>query len=234
MVAQTIHRFWAGREMPKAYRDYGRDWEELNPGWDVLTWDEGIVEVIAERIPELAPVFHSLAERDAGRFGIEYYVQLADVLGYALVEHFGGVYVNCDMQPVRSLAGRLPDKAWASLENNEDGRIVNAAFGAPEAHDRFWLGLIHDLPARYFANPEAEMVETTGPAFLTDYARTRSEQLHVFPVVTFNPFHWKQIESGSDANQLLSVVGVSPETIAVHHWGHKRDGRSNRVETATQ
>ena len=213
--------------MPDTYEMYGWMWQDLNPDWKVVTWDESVIQ----DFPELDAVFKSLYERDAGRHGIELYVQLADVIGYALVERWGGMYVNCDMQPVRSLP-MLPEKAWASLENHEDGRIVNAAIGAPEPRNTFWTGLLEELPRRYFANPTAEMVETTGPALLTDYAHAHPEELHVFPVESFNPVHWRQIEAGGDASSFLDHLPES--TIAVHHWGHKKDGRSNRVETATQ
>lgn len=227
---KKIHQFWAGREFPERYRLFQQQWVELNPRWELILWGEDSIT----DFPHLADVFHSLYERDGGRHGIELFVQAADVMGYALVEKYGGVYVNCDMQPVQPLP-TLPDTAWASYENNEDGRIVNAAIGAPEPHDPFWSSLLNALPYSYFANPTDEMVMTTGPGFLTDWARDHPELLHVFPTETFNPVHWKQIEPGGDASyQVDRQSWAGTQTIAVHHWGHKKDRRSNHVETATQ
>lgn len=231
MIVQTknIHRFWMGREMPEAYRQYGEEWQRLNPSWTVRLWGQEHLELF----PQLHAVFASLFARDAGRQGVELCVQIADVMGYAIVERFGGVYVNCDMQPVRPLSA-LPkvSHAWASYENYEDGRIVNAAIGSPEANDPFWEELLRGLPARYFENPTAEMIDTTGPAYLTDVAQAHQELLTVFPVPTFNPVHWKQIPAGGDATEFMA--DLPSETIAVHHWGHRKDQRSNRVETGTQ
>jgi mannosyltransferase OCH1-like enzyme len=211
--------------MPEPYIRFGQKWKELNPGWTVIDWTE---EVISEFF-QLKHVFDHMYERDAGRGSIELYVQLADVVGYALVERYGGVYMNCDMEPVRPLP-RLPEMAWASYENNEDGRIVNAAIGSPQANDPFWKALLEGLPRRYFADPTAEMVETTGPAYLTDFANWNKGKLYVFPTETFNPIHWKQIPEGGDA----SGREYSSKTIAVHHWGHKKDKRTNRIEGATR
>jgi mannosyltransferase OCH1-like enzyme len=224
---RVIHRFWAGREMPAAYAHYEREWKRLNPSYTVTTWTEADVP----QFTEVADVVADLYRRDADRKGIELYVQLADVIGYALVEAVGGIYVNCDMQPVRPLK-ELPPAAWASYENYEDYRIVNAAIGAPSAHDPFWRELLEELPKRYFANPTAEMVETTGPALLTDTVRETRHLFHVLSKETFNPVHWKQISAGGDASAW--VDSLPEETIAVHHWGHKKDGRSNVIETATQ
>lgn len=223
---KVIHRFWAGREMPQEYVEYGRQWRHLNPDWDVRLWDMNDLRIF----PHLEPIFTDLAVRDQGNQSIEYFVQVADVMGYAIIERHGGVYVNCDIQPVRPLSElAIPDRAWASYENNEDGRIVNAAIGSPIKHDPFWWSLLRGLPERYFANPTAEMVETTGPAYLTDFARGRND-LHVFPTHTFNPVHWKQIAPGGDASGFEYPEG----TIGVHHWGHKKDGRTNRIEGNTQ
>lgn len=225
-----IHRFWAGpREMPEEYEAFGGQWKDLNPGWVVFDHTEDV----QDHFPALFEVFQDLYARDDGRQGIELYVQLADVLGYAIVEKWGGVYVNCDMQPVNPFPV-LPKTAWASYENDEDGRIVNAAIGAPFAHDPFWAELLDELPGRYWKYRYDEMVMATGPGFLTDFAAPRMDQLHVFPRAAFNPVHWKQIQPGGDASTFVQARQYSDETIAVHHWGHKRDGRSNTIETATQ
>lgn len=225
-----IHRYWSGpRKMPQEYTEYGRKWEELNPGWEVFDHGEEIIQLWGD----LAPVFNHLYERDGGRDSIELHVQVADVVGYALVREFGGVYVNCDMEPVRPLEDRLPDCAWASYENHEDWRIVNAAFGAPEAGNEFWSQLLRELPHRYFNNPYDEMVMTTGPGFLTDFAALNGlldkVPFYVFSKDTFNPVHWKQISDGGDA----SGFEYPENTIAVHHWGHKKDRRTNLIEGNT-
>lgn len=228
----VIHRFWAGSPMPEEYKRFGQLWHDFNPDWDICEWTESDIPTLVSD-PRIQTVIDDLYARDAGRKGIELYVQLADIVGYVLLEKFGGVYVNCDMQPVQPLPP-LPDSAWASYENTTDGRIVNAAIGAADKFDPFWRYLLEELPHRYFANPGAEMVETTGPALLTDCARVRPTEIYVYPVETFNPIHWKQIQPGGDASSW--VEGTSWEgtgTIAVHHWGHKKDHRSNHVETAT-
>jgi len=225
--------------MPEEYVIFGQMWQEFNPNWQVFEWRQKHIEAILVYYPGLKTVVDDLYRRDAGRHGIELYVQIADVLGYALIHRYGGIYTNCDMQPIRSIENRLPHYAWGSYENNEDGRIVNAIIGAPDAGHPFWADLIEGLPERYFANPTDEMVMTTGPGYLTDFVRARYARgihdFYAFPVETFNPVHWKEIPSGGDAMDYIpELTETSPNTFAVHHWGHKKDGRSNTVETATQ
>lgn len=221
---QLIHRFWAGpHEMPEEYAFYGLQWELLNPGWEVKMWDEDDIS----KFPHLKKVFDDLYRRDDGRQTTELYVQMADVMGYAIVHAEGGVYTNVDMEPIRPFQ-ELPSTAWASLENNTDGRIVNAIIGAPRPRNIFWSRVLQKLPGRYFSNPTAEMVETTGPAFLTDMAHSMPDRIHVYGTNAFNPIHWKQIPAGGDASEFLD--NLPDETIAVHHWGHKKIGRTNTIE----
>lgn len=229
MAEKIITRFWAGRPMPEAYVRYGKQWAELNPRHSVVTFGMEILNHLPENLYGLVM---DISRRDAGREGIEKYVQIADVVGYFLVWQYGGLYVNCDMQPVRPLPDDLPNKAWASYENDVDGRVVNAAIGAPEPLDPFWGTVLDGLVDNYFSNPEDEMVMSTGPGYLTRVYHEHPDRLHVMPRVTFNPVHWKQIRSGGDASEVLG--SLPEETIAVHHWGHRKDGRTNYVETATQ
>ena len=221
---RVLHRYWSGKEMPEVYKEFGERWEDLNPGW--ITVDHG--EEVLQLWDDLAPVFNHLYERDGGQDSEELHVQVADIVGYALIRQFGGVYVNCDMEPVRPIEERLPEGAWASFENHDDWRIVNAATGAPKAEHPFWVELLRGLPERYFANPEDEMVMTTGPGYLTDFARGTDIPLHVFSKDVFNSVHWTQIERGTDA----SGFSYPDDAIAVHHWGHRKSGRTNTIPKA--
>lgn len=227
MSELQIHRFWAGpRDMPEEYVEYGEKWDRLNPGYSMRMWGE---DDIAE-FPDLKRVFDSLYERDAGRQGVELYVQMADVMGYSIIHKYGGVYVNTDMEPVKPLP-ELPYDAWASYEN-DIGDVVNAAIGASRPRTLFWSRVVRTLPGRYFASPSAEMVTTTGPGLLTDMARKMPKRIHLFPQSTFNPVHWSKIPLGT--SDLPEDLVIPEDTVALHRWGHRRDQRTNYVESATQ
>lgn len=227
--------------MPQRYVDYGRRWQELNPDWQVWEWDEDSLCTsprAKNRLSDfvsLQEVLDDLARRDGGRRGEELYVQMADVLAYELVYLFGGTVVNVDIEPVRPLSymmdyyGIGEDSAYVGME--DDYRIVNAVMGGPALHP-LYKEIIDRLPDRYFACPEAEMVDTTGPALLTDTVKQwPGQDVVVLPVTAFNSVHWKDVPSGGTADGLWcpgdGVVGV-------HHWGHRMSGRSNVVETATR
>lgn len=235
-MEKLIHRFWAGpRDLPEEYVRFGQKWQLLNKDWRVIDWTEEAVSDVHEDLPEVGKVIDHLYERDNGRNGIELFVQIADVMGYYFVWKHGGAYFNMDMEPVRPLPTALMRKAWASYENEEDWRIVNAAIGSPGPRNIFWDTLLDELPRNYWKRPTDEMVMSTGPGFLTDFAQYYRDMLFVFPKQTFNPVHWKEIDPGGDATGMY----YPHDTIAVHHWGHKKLNslgqiRSNVIETATR
>jgi mannosyltransferase OCH1-like enzyme len=219
--------------MPKEYEQFGRDWEDLNPGWRVLDWNEDTLHLTDTSTWQNADVLDDLLARgqepDADKVALA--THLADVLAYELVYEFGGLYVNTDMQPVRALSD-LFDANPAMLEKPAAGReddnwVVNAVLWAPEPGDDFWLAVIRALPHRYFSMPDEYMSNTTGPHLLTQVYRDRPQDLVVLDRQVFNPLHFTEVEFGEDAK--FNRWELPDETITVHHWGHRRNRRNQRV-----
>lgn len=236
-----IHRIWLGpKAMPQRYAEYGEKWQELNPDWKLLLWTEEHLCPGQESLRNISQqitrydVISDLIARDQGRRGEELYVQMADVFAYELIYLFGGIVVNVDIEPLRSLDYlfdyyQVRDSAYVALE--DDNRIVNAVLGGPARHPLYGR-VLQDMKDRYFANPLAEMVQTTGPALLTDVVRAWTDQdVTVLPTSAFNSIHWSQIPDGGNAEGLWNP---GDGIIGVHHWGHRASGRSNTIETATR
>lgn len=235
-MSTIIHRMWLGPyRMPEEYVTYGQMWAELNPGWEVREWSlDELMESVINR-----DVVEDLFSRDGGRDGVELWVQLADVFGYQVIYQHGGVYVNVDIEPVRSMEYLFQryspgHRAYAPYED-EGELVVNAVLGGPAEHP-FWERINEVLPVRYAEMPGQEMNQVTGPHLLTSLARAWNrnrvgeDAFVALPQASFNLVHWKQIAPGGDATGLWKD---SMDVIGIHHWGHKKVGRSNYVETGT-
>lgn len=238
MTKPIVHRLWLGpKEMPNEYQEFGKMWQILNPDWKVADWD------FAETLRydwQNWDVLDSIKRRGTkdGKISVECAVQLADVLGYELIYRFGGVYVNVDIEPIRPLSHMFDhyalqyNDAYAALEDG--GRVVNAVLGASVPEHPFWKCVIEKLPAYYWADPTAEMVSTTGPVLLTDCVRDWNQnelgdKFVILPQESFNPVHWSQIPAGGDAEVGKKIFGHKEGVIGVHHWAHRKTGRSNTV-----
>lgn len=233
MIKPMIHRLWLGpNQIPDEYIAYGLKWQELNPDWQVIDWDQQQLSFITLRNQH---VISDIWKR--GGKSIEAAVQVADVVGYELIYHYGGIYVNVDIEPIRSLDYMFDyyslsnNDVYAGREDWNTPRIVNAVLGGPLKHP-FWEYVIKQLAPRYFANPEAEMVETTGPALLTDCVNEWNNcffddaKVRVLDHKAFNLVHWSRIPLGENADEKWID---SEEVVGVHHWGHRKTGRTNIV-----
>ena len=95
----------------------------------------------------LADLEHNGANSGGGLPEVGRWVQQADVYAYELVRHVGGVYVNCDIEPLQDLGPAL---------EGLDGFVVaecaafmsNAVMGAVAGHPLF-VDLSETLPARF-------------------------------------------------------------------------------------
>ena len=212
-----VHRVWGGGRMPDDYRRYGQPWADLNPGATVHLFDESWLRA---RVWTNQHVVDDLWRRDAGRRSTELFAQLADVVGYEIVLRFGGLYVNCDMEPVRPL-GALASEAFVCWE--DDRWLVNSAMYAPAPGHPFFAEVVAALPDSYWRG--GLMNRTTGPGLLTACWRQSTHPPKALDPVVFGPHHWSQIPKGGTADGLDVPAG----TVAVHHWGHRRDGRTNRL-----
>lgn len=218
---KTIHRLWLGSPMPDRYRDYGRRWQELNPGWELHDWT-------AEDLPRLAnqDIYDELEHGAVAPIPVPPHVaiatQRADVAGYELVHMFGGVYVNCDMEPLRPLDGHLPDTAWAAYE--DDLFLNNGAIGAPAPGNPFWRAVIDELPRRFIRMAGQPFNKVTGPYLLTDVYK-RGCWDGSFTPLRRDLFHYasySQVPLGGDASPFREAAHAAG-AVALHMWGHRKD-----------
>jgi len=215
--------------MPQEYKDFGVEWAALNSDWTVK--DHG--DELLDRKWRNQSVIDDLLTRgkrfDADRIALA--TQLADVISYELLLYFGGLYVNTDIQPVRPLENlfeKEPDLINRPMAGMEDDYwAVNAVMWAPIRNINFWHKVINELPNRYFSMPGAFMNATTGPHLLTDVWSKNRDELVVLNRNYFNPIHWSQVQYGHDAE--FHPLDLPDKTIAVHHWGHRKNQRNQRV-----
>jgi len=202
---------------------YGQAWGVLNPDCLVHDWSW------ADLPDDLAnqSIMDDLRTRCTKGDSIELSTQLADIISYDLVRRFGGIYVNCDIQPFRPLLPEMKNKgAWAGWEEPWEDNVVNCAFGGTSD---FWGVVVAELSDWYWDKRTAgleEMNQLTGPRYLTSRYRQHQEELYIYPSSVFNPVYWKDIPPGTVIEHQECDF---PNAIALHHWDHRNTGRSNIV-----
>jgi len=92
-IPKILHVVWIGKSPePESLAGYVSKWKELMPYWNVRMWTNADLSEEEVRPDVLARI----NEAEKG-------TQKADILKYYIVEKYGGVYVDADVEPVKSL-----------------------------------------------------------------------------------------------------------------------------------
>lgn len=220
MVEKLVHRLWLGpKPMPEEYVRYGYLWQEMNPDWEVIEWTKETLPFIRNHT-----ILDEISKHPKSSIPMEFdravAVQSSDVIYYDLVEQFGGIALNVDIEPLQPLSTLIDivgDNAWATYE--DEHYLVNCAYGAPKGHP-FFKALNDYLPTNYHNRSNEYMQHQTGPHLLTKMWKDRGD-IVALPKETFNyVYHW-DIEEGKDASAWRQEA-IDAGAIGLHHWSHRK------------
>lgn len=197
-IERTFHRVWIsdGPEdvIPPHLDVFWDKLQELHPsGWEFRTWTR------KEDLDWLRcrAVFDA-ATTHAGR---------SDVVRAEVVARFGGVYLDCDVEPLRPFDELLEDpRPFAGWEDKR--MICNAVFGAPAGHPAI-EAVVKAMPRWAARRPGAPPNQQTGPHLWTHLWRHRPD-VRLFEPVVFFPIHW--------SNKVALGGPYPPESFAEHKW----------------
>lgn len=223
MKNNYMHRIWLGGDMPIKFQNYGQEWSRLNPGSQLLDWNETELAEL-EWINQAVLDDMTAQSKMPGADMIAYYTHMADVMDYELLYKSGGWYFNTDLKPLKSLDTLEFDPTQPALAMEDDIHPVNMAMYCPQGHP-FMKKVIDILPQRYFGMPGEFMNATTGVQLL-QHAIQEYGPVQTFDRKVFNPIHFTEFGYGDEPN----IERVYPEeTVAVHLWGHRTNKRGQRV-----
>jgi len=211
VIPQVIHRIWRGGPMPAEFRGYGRSWKKLNPGWKLREWGD------SSKLPEMPAVFarsRELAPRDHLRFE-------ADVMRLQILYEQGGVYVDCDIEPLKPL-GELLDgvECFATYSPNRGPNglrlLTNCALGAAPGHP-FIAACIEGLEDSVRRFPGQHVAKMVGPWHVSRTYDEHPDGVTVFDEHVFSP--------QSNRERYRGLAPDLSRSYAWHHWANTRGRR---------
>jgi mannosyltransferase OCH1-like enzyme len=216
--------------MPVRYVHFGELWQTLNPQhtlveWtkerceDELEWSRTVVSDIYRNGP-----FTSIAhDPDVAKA-----TQAADVYSAEILYRYGGVYTNCDIEPIQPLSAYpFPDTSWACYEIAH--WLNNGVMGCPTQQSVFWLDYMAALERRYFSQEfyGQAMHIATGPHHLTNFVVGRSD-FTPLPRHLFHHASYDDVPIGGDVPAELVNEARKLGAIGIHRWNHRtKDARTD-------
>jgi hypothetical protein len=85
LIPKVIHQIWLGGPMPKNYQYYSKTWKQYHPDWEVKLWTEE--DLLKEKFSVEDLYWQA-----------ESYQERADIMRYAILNRYGGVYVDTDIE----------------------------------------------------------------------------------------------------------------------------------------
>jgi inositol phosphorylceramide mannosyltransferase catalytic subunit len=192
MIPRIAHRVWLDEPIPEKFEVFWRRLAQLHPDWTLLTWnDSAALDFLRCR-----------AEFD----GAATWAGKSDVLRYELLWRFGGVYLDTDVEPLRAFDELLDGGPFVGWE--DQNLLCPTVIGAPPGHAAV-DDLLERLPAWVADRPDAPPNQATGPYFLTDRWRERTDVRRLKPIAFYPVGWWEKDRLG----------GPYPKaSFAVHHW----------------
>ncbi len=173
MIPKLIHQTAKTAELPDDCKPYVEKLKALHPDWTYKLWtDADNLELVKTRMPDFLDVYTRLPKN----------IMRADVIRYVLMYTHGGLYLDTDYEMLKPFDMTQHDVVlpWESVDRpGQAARVANAIFASVPGHP-FWRMLIDDLIAHPPLAPDVEVIDATGPGFVTRmYYRARDAGLDI-------------------------------------------------------
>lgn len=191
-IPKVIHYCWFGKgKIPDRYREWMSSWKKFCPDYEIVEWNESNYDVHKNRYMSEA--------YEAKKWGF-----VSDYARLDIIYTYGGIYLDTDVEVIRSFDGLLHQKAFAGLQF--DGRVaLGLGFGSVPENDIIG-GLRDDYNAHSFIKEDGSFNLTTCPTYQTAILRKYGFQLR-------DEFQlWNEIQCLRDIN-IYPPVFFTPMTM---------------------
>jgi hypothetical protein len=239
-IPRVIHQIWLGREdssPPSVMKVWIEGWSRLNPTWRVWMWREVLIEGVhwLRREGLSGHLGESGSEDSETVSGLPFQLikpsslhadllrrachisQRSNIWRYLVVERFGGLYIDTDVEPCRPIEKIVaPHEAFAAIRMyTYPLTIVESGFFGSVANHPWISDVVKGLSLK-----EPERSLSMGVELLTEVTRRHPEVafLSANQIVFDPPTDWQAAKK--EARVPTSGEGVRryPEAYAVHHW----------------
>lgn len=183
MIPKIIHYCWFGRgEKPELAKKCIASWKKFCPDFEIREWNEDNCDYLA--MPFMAEAYAA-----------KKYAFVSDVMRLIVLEQYGGVYFDTDVEVVRDISPLLNDEGFIGFENN---RFVNSGqVMAAVPHQPIVQAMIDEYKKLHYMQPDSSVMPVGCPRLNSDVLerfgliRNGQEQIvagiHVYPDDYFNP-----------------------------------------------
>lgn len=204
MIPKVIHYCWfGGAPKPQSVLRCIRSWKKHCPDFEIREWTENDIDITQSKYAQQA--------YDAKAWGF-----VSDYARLWIIYHYGGIYMDTDVQIIKDLTPLLEHGAYVGFERQEFVNLGHG-FGAEKGH-QFVKAHMEMYDTLRFINEDGSLNKVTIPHYTTkclhQYGlRSDSGEIQrlgdivVYPREYFSP---KDFISG--------MLSVTPNTYSIHQF----------------
>ena len=214
MIPKIIHYCWfGGKEIPGNLKKCMDTWKKYCPDYQIKLWNESNFDVFSH------PFIKAAYESKAWAF-------VSDYARLKIIFDQGGIYLDTDVELVKSLDSLLTNKCYIGIEQNGNRCNTGLGFGA-EKHSDVVKRMLDVYGKVSFDNEKRIDIEC--PKLNTEAIRSIGEfslcEVSFLPGVTVYPSQYMDpISTGITKNLLCE------ETISIHHYSASWAGGKERLK----
>lgn len=203
-IPKVIHYCWFGQQPhPPAVVRCMDSWRRLLPNYRIIEWNESNTDLTTNRYVREA-------------YAAQKYAFVTDYVRLRVLFEHGGVYMDTDVEVVRSLDAFLRHDAFSGFENENE--VPTAVMGSRSGNR--WIGaLLAEYDELAFVKPDGTFDVTTNVARISATTRDRfgvpmDNEFHELPgVLTMYPR-----EVFCPKSYATGVITRTSSTHAIHHF----------------
>ena len=203
-IPKVIHYCWFGRKpIPKQYQKWMDSWKKYCPDYEIIEWNEDNFDVTQNDYLKQA-------------YESEKWAFVSDFVRVDVVEKFGGVYLDTDVELVRNIDELLMNDAFCGFESI-DYVAFGLGFGAVKGHPII-KKLRDDYMDRRFIMEDGSLNLKPCPQYQTEllksYALQTNGEFQILDGITILP----EIVLSGKSYASKRIISDLSNTYAIHHF----------------
>jgi mannosyltransferase OCH1-like enzyme len=202
MIPKIIHYCWlSGDPVPKDYQKRMRSWDKKLSGYEFMLWDTKRFDI-------------NRTDWTKKAFAAKNYAFTADYIRLYAVYHFGGIYLDMDVEVVKSFDDFLNAGIFLAKECQAHDSLEAGCFGAEKGHP-FIKKCLDWFDSHTFGDPQHILV----PFVMYNVHKA---YFNTIPIYSHDYFTAK--------NPVTGKIVKTSNTYAIHHFASNWVSKPDRIQ----
>ncbi len=219
-IPRVFHYIWVGgNEKPESVKYYIESWRKHCPDYEIIEWNEKNYNVMANRYAREA-------------YKAKKWAFVTDYMRLDILDRFGGIYVDSDVEVLKSFDKFLKDAAFSSFETGDPTQTYLPTGMMASEKDGMWVKYLKTYYShgRSFYAENGQMDNTTNTTVITrmtvdKYGIKLNNKLQKFDDFTMYPSEYFCPKSWSTRK-----INLTKNSHAIHHFAGSWVAPENRIE----